>query len=73
MSVDIEVAARRDTLELPVRSVHDLTSGQPWVLGVKDGRAAKIPVRVGIRGNSHVEIVAGLSAGDVAVPRVPAS
>ncbi len=69
VSVDIEVAARRDTLELPVRSVHDLTSGQPWVLGVKDGRAAKIPVRVGIRGNSHVEIVAGLSAGDVAVPQ----
>ena len=39
------------------------------MLGVKDGRAAKIPVRVGIRGNSHVEIVAGLSAVDVAVPQ----
>ncbi|CCD98828.1 putative efflux transporter [Bradyrhizobium sp. STM 3809] len=68
VSVDIEVASRKDTLELPVRSVHDLTSGQPWVLGEKDGRAVKRPVRAGIRGNSHVEIVDGLSAGDIAVP-----
>ncbi|WP_284422712.1 MULTISPECIES: efflux RND transporter periplasmic adaptor subunit [unclassified Bradyrhizobium] len=68
VSVDIEVASRKDALELPVRSVHDLTSGRPWVLGVKDGRAVKQPVRVGIRGNSHVEIVDGLSAGDVAAP-----
>ncbi|MGJ5178615.1 efflux RND transporter periplasmic adaptor subunit [Bradyrhizobium oligotrophicum] len=68
VSVDIEVASRKDALELPVRSVHDLTSGQPWVLGVKDGRAVKQPVHVGIRGNSHVEIVDGLNAGDIAVP-----
>jgi HlyD family secretion protein len=69
VSVDIEVASRKDTLELPVRSVHDLTSGQPWVLGIKDGRAVKQPVRAGIRGNSHVEIVDGLNAGDIAVPQ----
>ncbi|CCD86293.1 putative efflux transporter [Bradyrhizobium sp. ORS 285] len=68
VSVDIEVASRKDTLELPVRSVHDLTSGQPWVLGEKDGRAVKRPVRAGIRGNSHVEIVDGLGVGDIAVP-----
>ncbi|MGY3447964.1 efflux RND transporter periplasmic adaptor subunit [Bradyrhizobium sp. USDA 4353] len=68
VSVDIEVASRKDTLELPVRSVHDLTSGQPWVLGEKDGRAVKRPVRAGIRGNSHVEIVDGLGVGEIAVP-----
>ncbi|MGJ4930807.1 efflux RND transporter periplasmic adaptor subunit [Bradyrhizobium sp. HKCCYLS2038] len=68
VSVDIEIASRKDTLELPVRSVHDLTSGQPWVLGEKDGRAVKRPVRAGIRGNSHVEIVDGLSVGDIAIP-----
>ncbi|UFZ03662.1 efflux RND transporter periplasmic adaptor subunit [Bradyrhizobium ontarionense] len=68
VSVDIEVASRKDALELPVRSVHDLTAGQPWVLGAKEGRAVRRPVHVGIRGNSHIEIVDGLSAGDVAVP-----
>ena len=41
VSVDIEVAARDNTLVLPTRSVHDVLSGQPWVLGIKDGRAVK--------------------------------
>jgi HlyD family secretion protein len=69
VSVDIEVASKNDTLALPVRSIHDLTSGQPWVLGIKDGRAVKQPVRVGIRGNSHVEIVDGLAETGVAIPQ----
>ncbi|WP_035981723.1 efflux RND transporter periplasmic adaptor subunit [Bradyrhizobium sp. STM 3843] len=68
VSVDIDVASKPDALVLPVRSVHDLTSGQAWVLGVKDGRAVKRPVQVGIRGNSHIEIVDGLSVGEIAVP-----
>ncbi|MBI5262387.1 MAG: efflux RND transporter periplasmic adaptor subunit [Bradyrhizobium sp.] len=69
VSVDIEVAAKNDALVLPVRSVHDILSGQPWVLGIKDGRAVKRPVKVGLRGNSHIEIVEGLSAGEVAIPQ----
>lgn len=68
VSVDIEIAARSDALELPVRSVHDLTSGQPWVLGIKDGRAVKRTVKAGVRGNSHIEIVDGLSEGDLVIP-----
>jgi HlyD family secretion protein len=68
VSVDIEVAAKADTLELPVRSVHDTLSGQPWVLGIKDGRAAKRPVKLGLRGNSHIEILEGISENDVAIP-----
>jgi HlyD family secretion protein len=69
VSVDIEVAAKNDALVLPVRSVHDALSGAPWVLGIKDGRASKLPVKTGLRGNSHVEIVEGLAAGDVAIPQ----
>jgi len=68
VSVDIEVAAKSDALVLPIRSVHDALSGQPWVLGLKDGRAAKRPVKLGLRGNTDVEIMEGLSAGDVAIP-----
>ncbi|MDE2377013.1 efflux RND transporter periplasmic adaptor subunit [Bradyrhizobium sp.] len=69
VSVDIEVATKNDALVLPVRSVHDVLSGAPWVLGVRDGRASKLPVKVGLRGNSHIEIVDGLSTGDVAIPQ----
>jgi len=68
VSVDIAVASQNDTLVLPVRSVHDLMSGQPWVLGIKDGRAVKQPVRIGIRGNSHIEILDGLVQNEVAIP-----
>jgi HlyD family secretion protein len=69
VSVDIEVAAKDDALVLPVRSVHDALSGAPWVLGIKNGRASQRPVRIGLRGNSQVEITDGLAAGDVAIPQ----
>ncbi len=69
VSVDIEVAAKDDALVLPLRSVHDVLSGAPWVLGIKDGRASQRPVKIGLRGNSHVEITDGLAAGDVAIPQ----
>ncbi|RQH13566.1 efflux RND transporter periplasmic adaptor subunit [Bradyrhizobium sp. RP6] len=69
VSVDIEVAAKDDAKVLPVRSVHDVLSGQPWVLTVEGGRAVKRPVKLGLRGNSNIEIVEGLQAGDVAIPQ----
>ncbi|MGC0388493.1 MULTISPECIES: efflux RND transporter periplasmic adaptor subunit [Bradyrhizobium] len=69
VSVDIEVAAKDNAKVLPVRSVHDVLSGQPWVLTVEGGRAVKRPVKLGLRGSSNIEIVEGLEAGDVAIPQ----
>jgi HlyD family secretion protein len=69
VSVDIEVAARDNALVLPSRSVHDVLSGQPWVLGIRDGRAVKRPVRLGLRGNSHIEILGGMAEGEAAIPQ----
>lgn len=69
VSVDIEVAAKDGALVLPVRSVHDALSGRPWVLGVRDRRAVKRPVKLGLRGHSHIEIVEGLDQGDLAIPQ----
>lgn len=69
VSVDIEVASKNDTLILPARSVHDALSGAPWVLILKDDRAAKRPVNLGLRGNAAVEILGGLSLGDVVIPQ----
>jgi HlyD family secretion protein len=68
VSVDIEVAAKAEALELPVRSVHDMLSGQPWVLGIKDGRAVKRLVKLGLRGNSQIEVLEGISESDAAIP-----
>ena len=69
VSVDIEVAAKDGTLVLPARSVHDVQSGQPWVLGIRGGRAARQPVKTGLRGSSQVEIVEGMAAGEPAIPQ----
>jgi HlyD family secretion protein len=68
VSVDIQVAAKTDALVLPIRSVHDVLSGEPWVLGIRDGRAAKRPVRLGLRGNTQFEVLEGMSQNDVAIP-----
>ncbi len=68
VSVDIEVAAKDHALVAPIRSVHDVLSGQPWVLGIKDGRAIKRPVRLGLRGNSRIEIVDGIAENEIVIP-----
>jgi HlyD family secretion protein len=68
VSIDIEVARRDDTLVLPARAVRDALSGDPWVMGVRDGRAARLPVRIGLRGNAQVEISEGLAEGALALP-----
>jgi HlyD family secretion protein len=68
VSVDIESARRDGALVLPVRDVHDMLSGTPWLMVVRDGRAAKQPVTLGIHGNSNVEILGGAAEGDLAVP-----
>jgi HlyD family secretion protein len=68
VSVDISVAQNDDALVLPARSVRDALSGAPWVLGVRNGRAYKQPVRLGLQGSAQVEVIDGLAPGDVALP-----
>jgi HlyD family secretion protein len=69
VSVDIEVASKDNADVLPIRSVHEILSGQPWVLAVRNGRAIQHPVTLGLRGNSQMEILEGLEAGDIVVPQ----
>ena len=68
VSVDIEVARRRDVLVLPVAALRDLRGPQPWVMGVRDGRAARLPVRLGLRGDGAAEILDGIAEGEAAIP-----
>ena len=68
VSVDIEVDRHADALALPANAVHDVAGADPWVLQVKDGRAIRRPVKVGLRGEGSVEIRGGLEAGDLVVP-----
>ncbi|HMN73015.1 MAG TPA: efflux RND transporter periplasmic adaptor subunit [Rhodoblastus sp.] len=68
ISADIEVARRSGALSLPARAVHDALSGEPWVMGVRDGRAYRQNVTLGLRGASRIEIAGGLSDGALTIP-----
>ena len=68
VSVEIEVARKAGALTLPLDAVRDLASA-PWVLAIRDGRARRVPVGIGVRGAARVEILSGLAAGDRVDPR----
>ena len=68
VSVDIDVASKQKTLVLPAPDVHDELSSAPWVMSVRDGRAYKAPVTLGLHGLNQVEIVDGLAEGAWALP-----
>jgi HlyD family secretion protein len=69
VSVDVEVARREHALVVPVDSLHDAESGDPWVLKLEAGRARRQSVRVGLHGTGLVEVVDGLKVGDrIVVP-----
>jgi len=67
-SVDIEVARRADTVYVPTDAVHDANGAQPWVLAIRGFRAVRQPVKLGLRGDSRIEILDGIEAGDKLVP-----
>jgi HlyD family secretion protein len=67
VSVDIEIARHANTLVLAADAVHDSLTPAPWVMQIVGGKAARRPVRLGARGGGKVEILAGLSVGDVAI------
>lgn len=57
---------RRRALVVPATAVD--TSGQsPWVLRLREGKAERVPVQVGVRDDrsERVEILSGIEAGDV--------
>lgn len=68
VSVDIEVARLADALSLPPAAVHDASGSAPWVMLVIDGRAHKRGIKLGVRGDTRLEVVDGLADGDVVLP-----
>lgn len=68
VSVDIVGAERHGTLVLPVTAVRDAAGPSPFVLRVREGRAERQVVKIGLRGVRQVEILEGLTEGDIVVP-----
>jgi len=67
VSVDIKVAQRAGALVIPAGAVFDGTGPQPWVLAVEDHTTVRKPVKLGLKGEGHVEVLEGLALGDVLV------
>jgi HlyD family secretion protein len=73
VSAEILAAKRLNTTTLDSDAIRDAAGPAPWVLVVRDGRAVRQPVKLGIRGAGHTEILAGLAAGDAVVPPAEAA
>jgi len=68
VSVDTEVARRSDTIVVPSDAVRDASGAHPWVLAVRGLRAARLPVKLGLRGDGRVEVLEGVEPGDNLIP-----
>ena len=68
VSVDIQTARHPDALVAPLTAIRGLENGKPWVIKVDGTRARRQDVSVGLKGAGKVEILAGLTAGDLLLP-----
>ncbi len=67
-NVMLELERHPNALKLPNSAVGDSAEGGHFVMAVRDGRLAEVPVRVGINTGIYMEITSGLS-GDEQVVR----
>jgi HlyD family secretion protein len=65
VSVNIETARRGSAIAVPNDALQPGTDGSATVIAVRDGRAERVAVEVGLRGLTQSEITRGLSAGDI--------
>ncbi len=68
VSVEIEVARRRDTQVIEASAVRDLATDHPWLLVAKDGVARRVDVKIGLRGDQRVQVTSGVDAGALVIP-----
>ncbi len=68
VSVDIEVARRKDTVIVPTDAVRDASGPNPWVLALNGRRTVRRPVKLGLRGDGRLEVLSGVTPGDELVP-----
>jgi HlyD family secretion protein len=70
VSVNVELDRRAGAWTLPLEVVRAPLTDTAWVLVVREGRAERTRVHVGIRDERFIEVVAGIAEGDrvVAAP-----
>src|SRR3954449_2725032 len=64
----LAVRAARDAVAVPASAVFN-SGGRDTVWVVRDGKAARVPVTVGVSGQDLVQVTAGVQAGEKIVVR----
>ena len=64
VSVDIEVGRRADTIVIPAETVIDANTDSPWVMAVEGHHLVRKPVKLGLKGEGHVEVLEGVAPGE---------
>lgn len=64
VSVNIETGRREQAIVVPNDALSQVNGERAQVLAVRDGKAQRVAVRLGLRGLAMSEIVSGLYAGD---------
>ena len=62
----ISTAALSDVLTVPTDALNEEAEGT-FVFILRDGKAVKMPVEIGVRNEDNVEVISGLNEGDTAV------
>jgi HlyD family secretion protein len=65
VSVEIRYGQSKNVLALPLQAVRN--SSNPYVLVLRSGRAVKVPVKLGQRGEREAQVSEGLNSGDVVI------
>jgi HlyD family secretion protein len=68
VSVDLEVARRPQAVLLAQTAIHDFDSVAPWALVVRDGKAVRQSLTLGLVSQGKVQVLAGLQAGEMVIP-----
>ena len=69
VSVDIETARRTATVIVPTSALEDAATDKPWVLVVRGKHAVKQFVTLGLLGDTRVEVLQGVTAGEGVIPK----
>ena len=62
----ISTAALNDVLTVPTDALSEEEEGT-FVFILRDGKAVKMPVEIGVRNEDNVEVISGLNEGDTAI------
>lgn len=70
VSVQIETGRKGSVLAIPTAAIESIGTDSAWVRVIRNGRVARQPVKLGLKGDRFVEVTDGLAEGEAVVDPV---